>query len=93
MADDKGKVIEKTGGMLPGSLPIGAKPGDKPHVPMLGEEAAPKVKHVKMKRKYPQHQGGPVTADVHPDEVENYSDAGWLHDKSEDDHDSKREGK
>ncbi len=37
-----------------------------------------KSKLIKMKRKYPQHPGGPLTAEVHPDEVENYAQAGWM---------------
>jgi hypothetical protein len=36
-----------------------------------------KPKHVKMKRKTPQHPGGPTTATVHPDEVANFTEDGW----------------
>lgn len=32
---------------------------------------------VRMKRSEPMHVRGPVTADVHPDEVENWKAAGW----------------
>lgn len=35
-------------------------------------------KMVKMKRKHPQHPGGPLTATVHPTEVRNFSEAGWY---------------
>jgi hypothetical protein len=42
------------------------------------DKTEPKVKHVKMRRSHPQHPGGPLTADVHPDEVANYSQHGWL---------------
>ena len=38
-------------------------------------KAAPTT--VKMKRAKPTRKGGPVTADVHPAEVENYEAAGW----------------
>jgi len=34
-----------------------------------------------MKRKHPQHPGGPLTADVHPDEVENFAQAGWMQER------------
>jgi hypothetical protein len=33
--------------------------------------------HVKMVRDEPQFEGGPVEANVHPDEVGNYSAGGW----------------
>ena len=36
------------------------------------------VDTVKMYREEPQHEGAPQTADVHPDEVENYRRGGWL---------------
>lgn len=40
--------------------------------------AAAKVpKLIKMNRSEPVHPGGPVTADVHPDEVENWYAGGW----------------
>lgn len=32
---------------------------------------------VKMERDAPQFEGGPVTADVHPDSVADYESAGW----------------
>lgn len=35
------------------------------------------TKLVKMVRREPQFEGAPVTADVHPDEIENYAKAGW----------------
>jgi hypothetical protein len=39
---------------------------------------APKaVKTVRMKRQEHDAQGGPLTADVHPDEVEKYAATGW----------------
>lgn len=34
-------------------------------------------KLVKMHREKPIKDGGPTTADVHPDEVENYKASGW----------------
>ena len=34
---------------------------------------------VRMVRDAPQHKGGPLTADVHPDEVDNYAKRGWRH--------------
>lgn len=33
---------------------------------------------VKMMRDEPQFEGGPLTATVHPDEVENYQQGGWV---------------
>lgn len=33
---------------------------------------------VKMRRDEPVYPGGPVTADVHPDEVDNWRKAGWI---------------
>jgi hypothetical protein len=48
---------------------------------IAGQEPLDKVrpvKMVKMKRAHPQHPGGPTTADVHPEEVENYSQGGWV---------------
>ena len=33
---------------------------------------------VRMTRSEQEAQGGPITADVHPDEVENYKHAGWV---------------
>lgn len=33
---------------------------------------------VKMRRDEPVYPGGPVTADVHPDEVDNWLKAGWI---------------
>lgn len=42
----------------------------------LETKAGPRL--VKMKRLYPQHPGGPLTADVHPEEVANYAKHGWL---------------
>lgn len=35
------------------------------------------VNLVKMIREEPQRSGGPLTADVHPDEVVNYQRGGW----------------
>lgn len=35
------------------------------------------AKTVKMVRDQPMHEGGPTEADVHPDEVENWTAAGW----------------
>jgi len=32
---------------------------------------------IKMRRDEPTHEGGPVEADVHPDEVENWKAYGW----------------
>lgn len=32
---------------------------------------------IKMRRDEPVHPGGPVTADVHPEEVANWQQAGW----------------
>jgi hypothetical protein len=43
--------------------------------------AKPAIKHVKMKRKHPQHPGGPTSATVHPSEVRNFSEAGWYEEK------------
>lgn len=37
---------------------------------------------VRMVRDAPQHPGGPVTADVHPDEVPSYSAADWRAEKA-----------
>jgi hypothetical protein len=37
----------------------------------------PKIELVKMRRAAPQKLGGPTTADVHPDEVQNYLAGGW----------------
>ena len=34
-----------------------------------------------MRRDEPSHVDGPVTADVHPSEVQNYKDGGWLIDR------------
>lgn len=48
-----------------------------PDPPAVAPPAAEKPKHVKMKRHAPQHPDGPTTADVHPDEVVNYEQAGW----------------
>lgn len=42
-----------------------------------------KVETVRMRRDEPPFPGGPVTADVHPDEEANYVAAGWLRDESE----------
>ena len=33
---------------------------------------------IRMRRETPQHEGGPVTAEVHPDEVENFERENWL---------------
>ena len=41
------------------------------------EEKKEKVKLVKMVRKLEEGQKGPIKADVHPDEVENYKASGW----------------
>lgn len=38
---------------------------------------------VKMKRDVPAFEGGPVTADVHPEEVESYLAADWRLDEGE----------
>lgn len=38
---------------------------------------------VQMVRDEPQHAGGPVTADVHPDEVDSFASAGWTRKKSQ----------
>ena len=38
---------------------------------------------VKMYRLEPSKPNGPLTADVHPDEVENYASYGWLVDQQE----------
>ena len=35
-----------------------------------------------MKRDEPAFQGGPVTADVHPDEVQGFLDLGWSLDQA-----------
>jgi hypothetical protein len=32
---------------------------------------------IKMRRDEPTHEGAPVEADVHPDEVENWKSHGW----------------
>lgn len=37
-----------------------------------------KIETVKMVREVPDFPGGPVTADVHPDEVEGFNAAGWV---------------
>lgn len=37
---------------------------------------------IRMKRDAPTHPGGPVTADVHPAEVENWSRCGWREETS-----------
>lgn len=37
----------------------------------------PQVELVRMVRDTPQHKGGPVTADVHPEEVADYSAHDW----------------
>lgn len=44
-------------------------------------EAAAKPKKaatVRMRRDEPAHPGGPTEADVHPDEVAGWADAGWV---------------
>ncbi|HKX32092.1 MAG TPA: hypothetical protein VJ302_30680 [Blastocatellia bacterium] len=45
------------------------------------ESGAPQVQLVKMVRPQPQFPGGPITADVHPDEVANYLAGGWSVEK------------
>lgn len=53
--------------------------GSKTEGPKQGGAMAPsKPRLIRMKRKHPQHPGGPLTADVHPEEVENYAQAGWM---------------
>lgn len=42
-----------------------------------GALAPAAVSTVAMQRDEPPHPGGPVTADVHPDEVDHYRAAGW----------------
>ena len=42
----------------------------------------PEVELVHMVRDVPQHRGGPVTADVHPDEVSDYSAQDWRVEKN-----------
>lgn len=37
---------------------------------------------IRMRRDAPMHPGGPVTADVHPAEVENWLACGWREDTS-----------
>ncbi|MGA9771639.1 MAG: hypothetical protein WBV94_21590 [Blastocatellia bacterium] len=39
--------------------------------------AKEKVETVRMTRSNPAHPGGPVEADVHPDEITNYAAGGW----------------
>ncbi|EGK71910.1 hypothetical protein METUNv1_01688 [Methyloversatilis universalis FAM5] len=41
------------------------------------EQEMPAFETVRMAREEPMHPGGPTHADVHPDEVENWSAAGW----------------
>ena len=41
------------------------------------EDEVTAVETVKMVRATPQFPGGPVEADVHPDEVTNYASGGW----------------
>lgn len=36
-----------------------------------------KVETIRMRREEPAHEGGPTTADVHPDEVANWAASGW----------------
>ncbi|MDP1527726.1 MAG: hypothetical protein Q8M20_18130 [Rhodocyclaceae bacterium] len=36
------------------------------------------VELVTLHRDEPQHEGGPLDADVHPDEIDNYLAAGWV---------------
>lgn len=45
--------------------------------PPVESAGAPAPGMVKMRRIEPIHPGGPKTADVHPDEVENFKAAGW----------------
>lgn len=52
-------------------------PVAQPPAPPVAPPSAEKPKHVRMKRHAPQNGGGPVTADVHPDEVANYEQGGW----------------
>jgi len=33
---------------------------------------------IKLHRDEPQHEGGPLDADVHPDEIDSYLAAGWV---------------
>lgn len=40
-----------------------------------------KIKLVKMVRSEQDAQGGPTSAEVHPDEVENFKIGGWTVDK------------
>lgn len=39
------------------------------------------VKTVRMVRTEPQYPGGPTRCDVHPDEVDNYTQGGWVAEK------------
>jgi len=38
----------------------------------------PVVELVSLHRDEPQHEGGPLDADVHPEEIDNYLAAGWV---------------
>jgi len=38
----------------------------------------PIIELVSLHRDEPQHEGGPLDADVHPDEIDNYLAAGWV---------------
>jgi hypothetical protein len=52
-----------------------------PEVPETKPEAKPDDKGpklVKMRRSHPQHPGGPLTATVHPSEVDDYAIGGWV---------------
>lgn len=51
---------------------------DRADAERLAREAAAKPKLVKMVRAYPDECAGPKTADVHPDEVNNWLGAGWI---------------
>ncbi len=54
------------------------KKGEEPAKKSEEKVRDPLVNHVKMRRKHPQHPGGPLTATVHPAEVRNFQEAGWY---------------
>lgn len=61
-----------------GREPIAEAPPDAAGADdQTGASAPVVVFTVPMQRDEPPHPGGPVTADVHPDEVENWRSAGW----------------
>lgn len=68
-----GEVTEEQAAWLAEQIAAGNLP--EPPEPVLPEEP---VERVSMVRDAPQFEGGPTTADVHPDEVSNWLADGWL---------------